>query len=56
MEFWLLAKIGMYIGIAEKVGYGVVATYFGATALRFVQDYKNSVEEEEVLGGNKDGI
>lgn len=46
MEFVLLAKIGMVIKGIVWSGYGIAGTYFGATAVRYVKDYKESVERE----------
>lgn len=49
MEFWLLAKIGFYFNIAEKVAYGFLAVYGARVGSRYYQDYKNSVEEEKIF-------
>lgn len=47
MEFLLLAKVGMVIGTIVKSGYVVAGGYFVKTGLQYIEDYKNSVEQEK---------
>lgn len=46
MELLLLA--GVVVKGAVYVGYGIAGTYLAKTAVRYVQDYKESVSKERV--------
>jgi hypothetical protein len=48
MEFVLLAKVGMVINGIVKLGYAFAGSYFVRTAVRYVSDYKESVEKERI--------
>jgi hypothetical protein len=50
---WLLAKINTIFQIAEKCAYGLLAVYGATIAKRYIEDYKSSVEEEQMFGGDK---
>jgi hypothetical protein len=47
MEFMLLAKVGMIIDGVVKGGYILAGSYFVRTAVKYVQDYKESVAKEK---------
>lgn len=47
MEFLLLAKIGAIVDTVVKIGYGIAGMYAVKTGVRYYQDYKYSVEQEE---------
>ena len=46
VEGLLLAKTLMVIKGFIWTGYGVAGTYFGATGIRYVKDYKTCIENE----------
>lgn len=48
---WLLAKINAVFGIAEKVCYGLLAVYGAVVAKKYIEDYKDSIEDEKIKGG-----
>ena len=48
MEFLLLAKVGMVIDGIVKAGYVLAGSYFVRTGVRYVKDYKESVEKENL--------
>jgi hypothetical protein len=49
MEFLLLAKVGMVIDGIVKAGYVLAGSYFVRTGVKYVQDYRASVEKERVM-------
>jgi hypothetical protein len=49
MEFALLMKVGMIIDGIVKVGYILAGSYVVRTGVKYVQDYKTSVEKERVM-------
>ena len=48
MEFLILAKIGMIINGIVWAGYTVAGGYAVKTGIRYVKDYKESVENEKM--------
>jgi hypothetical protein len=47
MEFLLLAKVGMIIDGVVKAGYCLAGGYFVRTGVKYVKDYKTSIENEK---------
>lgn len=47
MEYILLAKIGAVVDVVVKIGYGIAGMYAVRTGVRYYNDYKYSVEQEE---------
>ena len=52
MEFILLAKVAMVFNVVEKLCYGAFGVYMAKVGVRYVKDYKESMEEEKFVGGN----
>lgn len=48
MEFLLLAKVGMVVEGIVRAGYILAGSYFVRTGVKYVSDYKASVENEKV--------
>lgn len=47
MEYILLAKVGVIINGIVKLGYCIAGGYFVKTGLKYVSDYKESIEQEK---------
>lgn len=47
MEFWLLAKVGLVIKALVSSGYAVAGSYMIRTGMKYVEDYKTSIENEK---------
>ena len=48
MEFLLLTKVGMVVDVVVKAGYMLAGSYFVKTGIKYIQDYRESVEREKV--------
>jgi len=48
MEFALLVKVGMIMEGIIRAGYVLAGSYIVRTGVRYIQDYKESVEREKV--------
>lgn len=48
MEYVILTKVGMVIGAIVKGGYILAGSYFVKTGIKYISDYKDSVEKERV--------
>lgn len=48
MEFLLLAKVGFFIDVVVKAGYGIAGIILANTGYRYVRDYKDAVEKERI--------
>lgn len=46
MEYELLARVGLGIGLFVKGGYALAASYFVRVGFRYVTDYKASVSND----------
>ena len=48
MDLWLLTKVGFAVDIIVKLGYGISGIYLARTGVRYIQDYKYSIMQDEV--------
>lgn len=47
MEYELLARVGMGIGLIVKGGYALAGSYFVRVGFKYFSDYKESVSNEK---------
>lgn len=47
MEFLVLAKVGMIVNGIVKLGYCIAGGYLVKTGVKYVSDYKESLEQEK---------
>ena len=47
MEYELLARVGLGIGLVVKGGYALAASYFVRVGFKYVTDYKESVANDK---------
>lgn len=48
---WLLAKVNTIFQIVEKCIYAGIALFMTGTTVRYIRDYKQSVEDEKHRDG-----
>lgn len=48
MEFLLLAKVVTFFNVGEKIAYIVIGLFMGKTGIKYIRDYRHSIEDEKL--------